>query len=73
MERESGVSVCNPFTPFPPPSDLGIDLIQAAKDVGVVLVELAHAGQAHQRAAGLVAVQRAELCQPQGQLPVGPL
>ena len=42
-------------------SDLVLDLVLGAEDVGVVLDEVAHAQQAVQRAARLVAVQEAGL------------
>ena len=40
---------------------LGLDLVLAAEDMGVVLRELAHAHQAVQRAVRFVAVAAAEL------------
>ncbi len=41
-----------------------------AEDVGIVLLEAAHSGEASQRPAELVAVQHAKVCIPQWQLPV---
>ena len=53
------------------PQDLGLDLLGRAEDVGVVLGEAAHAEQAVQGAAALVAVDGAELGPAQGQVAVG--
>lgn len=43
-------------------------MLRRAEDVRVVLLEAAHAREAGERAAQLVAVQRAEVRQPQRQL-----
>ncbi len=51
--------------------ELFLDLIRAAEDVGVVLREAADAGEAAQLAALLVAVDRPELGQADGQIAVG--
>ena len=47
-----------------------LDLIDGAEDVRVVLLEAAHAGQARERAAELVAVEHAKVGHAEGQVSV---
>mmetsp|Transcript_36658 Transcript_36658/g.109471 ORF Transcript_36658/g.109471 Transcript_36658/m.109471 type:complete len:391 (-) Transcript_36658:844-2016(-) len=53
-------------------ADLLSDLVLAAEDVGVILLETAHTGEAGEGAAELVPVEHAKGCQSERQLPVGP-
>jgi hypothetical protein len=48
------------------------DLVRQAKDVSVVLGKAAHAEQAGKSARLLVAVNRTELCPPEGEIPEDP-